>query len=306
VAAVPVEGYRQLDMTVSFEHLNQAAKPEFVHALGEVYENSPWVAERAFARKPFASVAALFDAMAAAVAAASNEEKLELVRSHPDLAGRAALADDLTPSSRAEQGALGLNRLSRDELARFEKLNEAYAEKFGFPFVICVRRQTRDALLSEFERRLRNSPESELAAALKEVDLIARLRINQFVTGGEIEGINGRLSTHVLDTHAGRPAEGVRVELYEIGASAYSLLVEAVTNADGRTDEPLISGTPLRVGAYEIQFHVGAYFAARQIPLPRPAFLGVVPVRFAIAEPEGHYHVPLLVTPWSYTTYRGS
>jgi 2-oxo-4-hydroxy-4-carboxy-5-ureidoimidazoline decarboxylase len=237
VAAVPVEGYRQLDMTVSFEHLNQAAKPEFVHALGEVYENSPWVAERAFARKPFASVAALFDAMAAAVAAASNEEKLELVRSHPDLAGRAALADDLTPSSRAEQGALGLNRLSRDELARFEKLNEAYAEKFGFPFVICVRRQTRDALLSEFERRLRNSPESELAAALKEVDLIARLRINQFVTGGEIEGINGRLSTHVLDTHAGRPAEGVRVELYEIGASAYSLLVEAVTNADGRTDE---------------------------------------------------------------------
>jgi 2-oxo-4-hydroxy-4-carboxy-5-ureidoimidazoline decarboxylase len=306
VAAARPEGYRQSDMTLSFEQLNQAGKPEFVRALGEVYENSPWVAERAFARRPFANLAALFDAMAAAVAAASDDEKLELVRSHPDLAGRAALADDLTPSSRVEQGALGLNQLSPAEYDRFEKLNETYSEKFGFPFVICVRRQTRDALLAEFERRLKNTPAQELATALKEIDMIARLRLVQFVTGGEIEGINGRLSTHVLDTHAGRPAKGVRVELFEIGASAWSLLAEAVTNADGRTDEPLISGTPLRVGLYEMHFHVGEYFAGQEAPLPRPAFLGVVPVRFAIAEPEGHYHVPLLVTPWSYTTYRGS
>jgi 2-oxo-4-hydroxy-4-carboxy-5-ureidoimidazoline decarboxylase len=306
VAAARLEGYRQLDMTVSFEQLNQAGKPEFVRALGEVYENSPWVAERAFARRPFANLAALFDAMAAAVAAASDDEKLELVRSHPDLAGRAALADDLTPSSRVEQGALGLNQLSPSEYDRFEKLNETYSEKFGFPFVICVRRQTRDALLAEFERRLKNTPAQELAAALKEIDMIARLRLVQFVKDGEIEGINGRLSTHVLDTHAGRPAKGVRVELFEIGASAWSLLVGAVTNADGRTDEPLISGTPLRVGLYEMHFHVGEYFAGQNASLPQPAFLGVVPVRFAIAEPEGHYHVPLLVTPWSYTTYRGS
>jgi 2-oxo-4-hydroxy-4-carboxy-5-ureidoimidazoline decarboxylase len=295
-----------MDMTVSFEQLNQAEKPEFVRALGEVYENSPWVAERAFSRRPFASVSALFDAMAAAVAAASEEEKLELVKSHPDLAGRAALADELTPSSRAEQGALGLNSLSKDELARFEKLNEAYYEKFGFPFVICVRRQTRDALLDEFERRLQNTLEQELEAALREIDLIARLRLVQFIEGAEIAGIDGRLSTHVLDNHAGRPAEGVRVELYEIGASARSLLVKAVTNADGRTDQPLISGTPLRAGQYEIEFHVGEYFARHHVSLPRPPFLNVVPVRFAIAEPEGHYHVPLLVTPWSYSTYRGS
>jgi 2-oxo-4-hydroxy-4-carboxy-5-ureidoimidazoline decarboxylase len=306
VAAARPEGYRQSDMTLSFEQLNQAGKPDFVRALGEVYENSPWVAERAFARRPFANLAALFDAMAAAVAAASDDEKLELVRSHPDLAGRAALADDLTPSSRVEQGALGLNQLSAAEYDRFEKLNETHSEKFGFPFVICVRRQTRDALLAEFERRLKNTPAQELATALKEIDMIARLRLVQFVTGGEIEGIDGRLSTHVLDTHAGRPANGVRVELFEIGASAWSLLAEAVTNADGRTDEPLISGTPLRVGLYEMHFHVGEYFAGQKAPLSRPAFLGVVPVRFAIAEPEGHYHVPLLVTPWSYTTYRGS
>jgi len=300
------EGYRLNVMSATLEQLNQATRPEFVRALGEVYENSPWVPERAFARRPFASVAKLFDAMAAVVASASEEEKLELIRSHPDLAGRAALADDLTESSRAEQGALGLNRLSEEEFRRFDKLNEAYSEKFGFPFVICVRRQTRDALLDAFERRLKNDRETEIAAALKEIDFIARLRLVQFVKGGAIEGANGRLSTHVLDTHAGKPAAGVRVELFELGASATSLLAEAETNADGRTEEPLLSGGPLRVGRYELRFHVGDYFAKRNANLPQPAFLDVVPVRFAIADPEGHYHVPLLVTPWSYSTYRGS
>jgi len=248
----------------------------------------------------------LFAAMAATVAAASDAEKLELVRSHPDLAGRAALADDLTDASRQEQGSLGLNQLSQAEYDRFETLNESYSEKFGFPFVICVRRQTRDAILDAFEIRLRNDRRLELATALKEIDLIARLRLVQFVTGGGIDGIDGRLSTHVLDTHGGRPAAGVRIQLFEIGASATAMLAEAVTNADGRTDEPLVSGTPLRVGRYELRFHVGEYFAKRNANLPQPAFLDVVPVRFAIADPEGHYHVPLLVTPWSYSTYRGS
>ena len=293
-------------MSVTLEQLNKASQPDFVHALGEVYENSPWVPERAYARKPFRDAAALFDAMAAAVAAASDAEKLELIRSHPDLAGRAALADDLTESSKAEQGALGLNRLSADEFARFEKLNTAYTKKFGCPFVICVRRQTRDAILESFERRLNNDGATEAKTALNEIDLIARLRLVQFVRDAEIAGINGRLSTHVLDTQAGKPAAGIRVELYEIGASATSLLLETVTNADGRTDEPLVAGSPLRVGRYELRFHVGEYFAKRNANLPQPAFLDVVPVRFAIAEPEGHYHVPLLVTPWSYSTYRGS
>jgi 2-oxo-4-hydroxy-4-carboxy-5-ureidoimidazoline decarboxylase len=306
LAAAAADGYRQSGMNLTLEQLNQAGKPEFVQAVGQVYENSPWVAERALARRPFATVAALFDAMAAAVASASDEEKLALIRSHPDLAGRAARADDLTESSREEQGALGLNRLSPAEYDRFEKLNEAYARKFGFPFVICVRRQTRDALLDAFESRLSNDPKQERATALKEIDLIARLRLAQFVKDGAIDGIYGRLSTHVLDTHGGRPAAGVRIELHEIGASASARLAETVTNADGRTDEPLISGTPLRVGRYELRFHIGDYFAGRAAALPQPAFLDVVPVRFAIAEPEGHYHVPLLVTPWSYSTYRGS
>lgn len=293
-------------MKLNLDALNRASRTEFVGTLGEIYEHSPWVAERAFASRPFATVAALTDAMAAAVAAASPEEKLKLVRNHPDLAGKAARAGKLTESSRGEQGALGLDRLSEDEYARFERLNSAYAEKFGFPFVICTRRQTRDAILEQFETRLASGRDAELKTALREIDLIARIRIASLIEGSGMAKTDGRLSTHVLDTHSGRPAAGVRIELYEIGASATSLLVEAVTNADGRTDGPLLSGAPLRIGRYELRFHVGDYYARSGVSLPKPAFLDVVPVRFAIAEPEGHYHVPLLVTPWSYSTYRGS
>lgn len=293
-------------MPVELETLNRAGKAAFVEALGEIYEKSPWVAERAFVRRPFATVAALAEAMAAAVAAASREEQVALVRNHPDLAGKAARAGLLTAASTVEQGALGLDRLSDAEYARFEKLNSAYAGKFGFPFVICVRRQTRDAILDAFERRCKNSPAEELATALREIDRIAALRIKDHVKGPGMAKTDGRLSTHVLDTFSGKPAEGVKIELYEMGASASSRLLDTVTNTDGRTDKPLLDGAPLRTGTYEIRFHVGAYFAKLGVKLPQPAFLDVIPVRFAIAEPEGHYHVPLLVTPWSYSTYRGS
>ncbi len=119
--------------------------------------------------------------------------------------------------------------------------------------------------------------------------------------------MHGRLSTHVLDTHAGRPAQGVAVELVELNALADErVIARAVTNADGRTDQPLIHGRPLPTGRYELTFNVGAYFAGRGVATSDPPFLDSIPICFAVAEPEGHYHVPLLVTPWSYSTYRGS
>ena len=117
--------------------------------------------------------------------------------------------------------------------------------------------------------------------------------------------MSGRLSTHVLDTASGRPAAGVRVDLFRVTGDI-ALIGSTVTNADGRTDAPLLSGVPLRVGRYELRLHIGDYYARSGVSLPKPAFLDVVPIRFGIAEPEGHYHVPLLVTPWSYSTYRGS
>ena len=111
----------------------------------------------------------------------------------------------------------------------------------------------------------------------------------------------GRLSTHVLDTSVGRPAAGVRLVLRRDG----EVLVDTRTNADGRTDKPLLDGAAFRTGAYELTFHVGDYFRARGTPLADPPFLDVIPLRFSIAD-DTDYHVPLLVSPFGYSTYRGS
>ncbi|WP_342362545.1 hydroxyisourate hydrolase [Terrarubrum flagellatum] len=117
----------------------------------------------------------------------------------------------------------------------------------------------------------------------------------------------GRLSTHVLDTVAGGPAANVRIELFAIGPAGERELVKGVrTNNDGRTDEPLLTGSAMRVGAFELVFHVGEHFRATGAKMSDPPFLDVIPVRFQIADADGHYHVPLLASPWSYSTYRGS
>ena len=113
----------------------------------------------------------------------------------------------------------------------------------------------------------------------------------------------GRLTTHVLDTASGRPAAGVRVVLRRQGEDA--VVAEGATNADGRMDRPLIEGGTFRPGSYELTFHVGAYFRGQGVAVSDPAFLDVIPLRFGIAD-DAHYHVPLLVSPYGYSTYRGS
>lgn len=115
----------------------------------------------------------------------------------------------------------------------------------------------------------------------------------------------GRLTTHVLDTTRGTPAAGVRIELQRAAGAGFETIVEAHTNADGRCDRPLLEGEALAAGTYQLLFHIGAYFRAGGGEGASP-FLDIVPIRFSIAAPEGHYHVPLVVTPWSYSTYRGS
>jgi 2-oxo-4-hydroxy-4-carboxy-5-ureidoimidazoline decarboxylase len=283
---------------LTLDALNAMDPQAFVAALGEVFEHAPWVAQATASGRPYATVAALHDAMAAAVRAAPADRQLGFIGGHPELGSRVGQAVDLTDSSKSEQGSLGLDSLSAAEFAAFSRLNRDYRDKFGIPFIICVRRHTRDSILRNFERRLGNDPAAEYAQALTEIGLITRLRINALVDGPGRPVTEGRLSTHVLDTVAGKPAAGIAVTLHEIGSSARGLIAQAVTNADGRTDKPLISGEPLRIGTYELTFEVGGYYT--------DGFLDRVPIRFGIAEPEGHYHVPLLMTPWSYTTYRGS
>ncbi len=118
----------------------------------------------------------------------------------------------------------------------------------------------------------------------------------------------GRLTTHVLDTMHGRPAANVLIELWRLHTSGEGreLLKTVRTNANGRTEEPLLMDIEFVVGRYELVFVVGAYFAALHVPTSTPPFLDEVPVRFGLADSEAHYHVPLLISPWAYSTYRGS
>jgi 5-hydroxyisourate hydrolase len=118
----------------------------------------------------------------------------------------------------------------------------------------------------------------------------------------------GKLTTHVLDTAQGRPAANLAIELWrlESGEGGRTLVKSTTTNADGRTSAPLLAGDELQAGTYELVFMVGDYFANQDIATPTPPFLDQVPVRFGISDPNAHYHVPLLTSPWSYSTYRGS
>jgi len=287
--------------------LNATDEAGFMAALGDMYEHAPWVAQAALKQRPFATLAALHAAMTDAVRAAPPEQQLALIKGHPDLAGKAARAGTMTVDSKAEQASAGLDRLAEAEFAQFHRLNHAYREKFGMPFIICVRRHSKDSILQQFERRLQNTMSVETKTALGEIFRIAALRLDQRIEAADGLEVHGRLSTHVLDTQAGRPAAGVTIELLELSANGEQrMIARATTNRDGRTDEPLIGGRPLPIGRYELRFHVADYFAGVGGRQDEPPFLDVVPVRFAVAEAEGHYHVPLLLTPWSYCTYRGS
>jgi 2-oxo-4-hydroxy-4-carboxy-5-ureidoimidazoline decarboxylase len=287
--------------------LNAASEDDFIAALGDTFEHSPWVAKAASSARPFATLAALHETMTKAVRAAPADARLKLIRAHPDLAGKAARAGTLTAESTSEQASVGLDRLTDVEYARFHKLNDAYKTKFGIPFIVCVRRHSKDSILAQFERRLTHGEADEAGSALDEIFRIAALRLDQKVAAPDKLKVTGRLSTHVLDVQSGCPAAGVGIELWELSqAGPPRLLVAASSNRGGRTDKPLIADRPVPIGTYELRFAVSSYFGGRGVVLPDPPFLSSVPIRFAVAEPEGHYHVPLVMTPWSYTTYRGS
>lgn len=119
-------------------------------------------------------------------------------------------------------------------------------------------------------------------------------------------GAGGWLSTHVLDTATGRPAAGLALSLWRLEGGARTLVREAVTNTDGRCDAPLLQGAEFRPGLYELVFAAGAYLRTSGAPLTEPPFLDEIPIRFGLSDPAAHYHVPLLLSPYSYSTYRGS
>jgi OHCU decarboxylase len=175
-------------MTLSIVALNGLDRDSFVAAVGHLFEHSPWIAAAAWERRPFASLHDLHRELCAVVEAAGEERQLALIRAHPDLAGRVALAGELTAESAREQAAAGLTALTAEELERFTALNEAYKARFGFPFVICARENKRDAILAAFPARLANGREDEIRTALAEIEKIAWLRLRDAVEGAGAGG----------------------------------------------------------------------------------------------------------------------
>jgi 2-oxo-4-hydroxy-4-carboxy-5-ureidoimidazoline decarboxylase len=149
----------------------------FVGALGSLFEYSPWVAEAAWRRRPFASVAGLHAALEAAMREAPQERQLELIRAHPELAGGEADELALTRESSDEQASVGLDRLTADELEALRRLNRSYRQRFGFPLIVCVREHTKESIIAWGTARLEHSPEQEIEIALGEIAKIARLRL---------------------------------------------------------------------------------------------------------------------------------
>lgn len=163
---------------MTLDSLNQLDRAGFVAAIGHLFEHSPWVAEETWPRRPFRDAMHLHAELCATMRAATPERQLALIRAHPDLAGRLAQQKKLTADSTREQASAGLNTLGDAELGAFTELNTAYRARFGFPFIICARLNAKDAILAAMQTRIANAPEAEFAAALGEIEKIARLRLD--------------------------------------------------------------------------------------------------------------------------------
>ncbi len=161
----------------TLDEVNKWSRDVFVEKLGHLFEHSPWIARKAADRRPFADAGALIDACAAIIEEAGAAAQIELIRAHPDLAGKMMVVHALTPNSRREQGGAGLMHLTREEGMRFHTLNQAYRRKFGFPFVICARRNDKKSILEAFGRRLGGHGEEERRIAIAEIIEIARYRL---------------------------------------------------------------------------------------------------------------------------------
>jgi 2-oxo-4-hydroxy-4-carboxy-5-ureidoimidazoline decarboxylase len=168
-------------MPTTLAALNTSDRGAFVSALGHLFEHSPWVADETYPKRPFKDRDSLHAALCETMMGATEDRQLALLRAHPDLAGRLARAGELTASSAREQSAAGLDRLSATEMAEVQRLNQAYKERFGFPFIICARLNAKDAILASMRARVGNSADAEHSTALGEVAKIARLRLNEAI-----------------------------------------------------------------------------------------------------------------------------
>ncbi len=270
----------------TLEQLNSAEAQAFVTTLHGIYEHSPWIPQRAAAQRPFANITALKQAMQAAVSSATREEQLGLIRAHPELAGKAAIAGELTAESTGEQAKAGLNQCSAEEFATLQKLNADYNQKFGFPFILAVKGAdgqglSRQAIIATFSRRLKNQFDDELGEALRQIGRIAEMRTNDLLgytpelgktimhwaeqIGAWSDDDNGLTCAYMTDSHR-RTAAQIAGWMREAGMQAE---IDAVGNVVGRylSDNP--AAKTLMTGShYDTVRNGGKYDGREGILLP--------------------------------------
>lgn len=288
--------------SLTLAEVNRMDEAAFVAAFGDTYELSPWVAKAAFAKRPFATVIALHHALADAFRTAPREQQLAFFRKLSDIGDRTVKAENITAASKLEQSVSGVDSLTEADHDRLKKLNKAYRDKFDMSFTIANRRNTKDTIFTQFERRLDNDLATELAIAIQEEFFVSRLRVAEQVLGEGMPRVYGDLTAHVLNTVIGQPANGMAIELFEMSGDAGRKVTQATSNADGRAD--VLLGRPLPIGRYELRFAVADYFRKQGATLGNPPFLDVVPIRLFLENPEGSYHVPMVCSPWSYAMYK--
>lgn len=171
-----------MSRTVTLARLNALPVPEFVELLGGIFEHSPWVAEQVASSRPFNDIDALHKAMVESIVNAGAKAQLALILAHPELAGKAAVRGRLTPESASEQRGAGLDQCSEEEYSQLTALNQAYREKFGFPFILAVKGHSRQSVISEFRRRLALTPPQETAECLAQIYRIGRFRLDDLIS----------------------------------------------------------------------------------------------------------------------------
>lgn len=162
---------------MTLDELNRLSQHDFTRALADIFEHSPWVAERSWSKRPFENVDTLHAAMCQTLADADIDAKLALIRAHPRLAGKAAIRGELTAASTQEQSGAGLGQCSPEEFARITALNDAYDQRFGFPFILAVRGHDRSSIIANMQARIGNERDAEIAEALRQIERIASFRL---------------------------------------------------------------------------------------------------------------------------------
>lgn len=286
---------------IALEQLNTCSDEDFISILGPVFENAPWVCEAARQERPFSSLTTLHASLIKKLSPLTEEQLLSFLRGHARLSSE-TLRRGTTPESTHEQKSVGLDQLEDAIAAQIDRWNLDYETRFGFPFILAVRNASLTTLLASFERRLHSSPDMERREAIAEITAISWMRLLDRVQPVK----TGGLSTHVLDTVRTKPAAGLKVELWQVSEAEPNRLLSSLTDEGGRIDFEESEDVAITAGRYEWRFDTSSYFAEHGYSTLSRAYLGSVTVGFCVWNPEEHYHVPLLLNPGAYTTYRGN